>query len=97
LLRSAYPLNELKLPIHWDIRHLPLLSDIFFDEITHKISKFQCQNVMTFMNVVWQRWPTGGPRAAFGPRHDLLRPAPSLRFIFSKSSLHNCNGIEFSF
>jgi hypothetical protein len=29
-----------------------------------------------------QRWPTGCPRAGFGPRLHLLRPTPSLRFIF---------------
>jgi hypothetical protein len=36
-----------------------------------------------------QRWPTGGQRAGSGPRLNLLRPWPSLRFIFKKSELHN--------
>jgi hypothetical protein len=33
-------------------------------------------------NALLQRWSTGGPRAEFGRGLDLLRPPPSLRFIF---------------
>jgi hypothetical protein len=45
---------------------------------------FQCKyertrNRHSCCYVLEQRWPTGGPRL------DLLRPPPSLRFIFSKS------------
>jgi hypothetical protein len=46
------------------------------------------------IDLIGQRWPTGSPRAGYGPRLYLLWPPPSHWFIFSGLGVIEGNKID---